>query len=209
MNADSQMLDSPFPGPVLITGCSTGVGHAAALASRAAGFETFAMARDPAPLDDLRRAGCHTLQLDVTDEDARQAVIGTILAQFGAVGVLLNNAGYGQHGPVEEVTLGCGFSSKPTCSADCGSSSLCCPPCGTGGSSHHQCQLGRGTHHILGGGAYHASKFAIEALANSLRPEVEGFGIDVINALPGPIATQFETTLIESIPDTGEQSPYF
>jgi len=61
---------------------------------------------------------------------------------------------------------------------------------------------------VLGGGAYHASKFAIEALTDALRPEVEPFGIDVVNVLPGPIATHFEATLLKDIPDTGPQSPY-
>ena len=61
----------------------------------------------------------------------------------------------------------------------------------------------------LGGGAYHASKFAVEALADALRPEVEPFGIDVVNVLPGPISTRFEAVLLKSIPDTGVQSPYF
>ena len=60
----------------------------------------------------------------------------------------------------------------------------------------------------IGGGAYHASKFSIEALTDALRPEVEPFGIDVVNVLPGPIATRFEATLLKSIPDTGPQSPY-
>ncbi len=60
----------------------------------------------------------------------------------------------------------------------------------------------------IGGGAYHASKFAIEALTDALRPEVEPFGIDVVNVLPGPIATHFEAALLKSIPDTGAQSPY-
>jgi NAD(P)-dependent dehydrogenase (short-subunit alcohol dehydrogenase family) len=205
------MVDSLFPGPVLITGCSTGVGHAAALAFRAAGFETFATARDPAPLEDLRRAGCHTLPLDVTDEDARQAVVGTIQAQFGAVGVLVNNAGYGQYGPIEEVTLErMRLQFETNVFGGLRLTQLVLP------AMRHR-RRGRiitvssvaGRTSILGGGAYHASKFALEALADSLRPEVEGFGIDVINVLPGPIATQFEQTLLNSIPDTGPDSPYF
>jgi NAD(P)-dependent dehydrogenase (short-subunit alcohol dehydrogenase family) len=205
------MVDSPFPGPVLITGCSTGVGHAAALAFRAAGFETFATARDTAPLEDLRKAGCHTLPLDVTNEDARQAVVGTIQAQFGAVGVLVNNAGYGQYGPIEEVTLErMRLQFETNVFGGLRLTQLVLP------AMRHR-RRGRiitvssvaGRTSILGGGAYHASKFALEALADSLRPEVEGFGIDVINVLPGPIATRFEATLMKSIPDTGEQSPYF
>jgi NAD(P)-dependent dehydrogenase (short-subunit alcohol dehydrogenase family) len=61
---------------------------------------------------------------------------------------------------------------------------------------------------IMGGGAYHATKFAVEAIADALRPEVEPFGIAVVNVLSGPIATHFETTLMNTIPDTGADSPY-
>ena len=61
---------------------------------------------------------------------------------------------------------------------------------------------------MLGGGAYHATKFAIEALTDALRPEVAPFGIDVVNVLPGPIDTEFERTLQTMIPDTGPDSPY-
>ncbi|KAJ8136786.1 hypothetical protein OY671_010001, partial [Metschnikowia pulcherrima] len=60
----------------------------------------------------------------------------------------------------------------------------------------------------IGGGAYHASKFAIEASTDASRPEVEPFGIDVVNVSPGPIATHFEATSSKTIPDTGPQSPY-
>jgi len=60
----------------------------------------------------------------------------------------------------------------------------------------------------IGGGAYHATKFALEALTDALRPEVQPFGIDVVNVLPGPIATRFEATLLKHIPDTGPDSPY-
>ena len=85
-------------GPVLITGCSSGVGRAAATIFRAAGYETFATARDPSTLDDLRALGCRTLALDVTDETARRAAVDAIEREFGAVGVLVNNAGFGYAG---------------------------------------------------------------------------------------------------------------
>ena len=61
---------------------------------------------------------------------------------------------------------------------------------------------------IMGGGAYHASKFALEALADAMRPEVEPFGVAVVNVLPGPIATHFEATLMKTIPECGDDSPY-
>jgi NAD(P)-dependent dehydrogenase (short-subunit alcohol dehydrogenase family) len=205
------MSHPPDIGPALITGCSTGVGHAAALAFRAAGFETFATARDPATLDRLRAAGCRTLALDVTDEAARRAAVDAIEAEFGAVGVLVNNAGYGQYGPMEEISLDLmRLQFETNVFGGLHLSQLVLP-------GMRRARRGRiiyvssvaGRTSILGGGAYHATKFSIEAITDALRPEVEGFGIDVINVLPGPISTNFEVTLLKSIPDTGAQSPYF
>ncbi len=197
-------------GPVLITGCSTGVGHAAAKLFRAAGYETFATAREPATLDDLRALGCHVLKLDVTDEAARVAAVAALEREFGAVGVLVNNAGYGQYGPLEEISLDALRRQFETnVFGGLRLSQLVLPAMrkkGFGRIVNVSSVAGRVS--VLGGGAYHASKFAIEALTDALRPEVEPFGIDVVNVLPGPIATHFEATLLKDIPDTGPDSPY-
>lgn len=197
-------------GPVLVTGCSSGVGRAAALALRAAGFTTFATARDPAKLDELREAGCRVLALDVTDEASRVAAVRTIEDEFGAVGILVNNAGYGQYGPLEEIAPDAIRRQFETnVFGGLRLSQLVLP-------AMRRMRRGRiitvssvaGRVSIPGGGAYHATKFALEALADALRPEVQPFGIDVVNILPGPIATHFEATLLKFIPGAGAQSPY-
>ena len=90
---------------VLITGCSSGTGRAAALAFAGLGVPTWASARRIEALGELKRAGCNVVQLDVTDEQSRTRAIKTIEAEHGAVATLVNNAGYAQSGPVEEVTL--------------------------------------------------------------------------------------------------------
>jgi len=59
-----------------------------------------------------------------------------------------------------------------------------------------------------GGGAYHMTKFAVESLADALRPEVKPFGIDVVNVLPGPFVSRYGEKAVASIPDTGPASPY-
>src|SRR5687767_4959533 len=92
-------------GPVLITGCSTALGHASALAFRGGGHLTVATARNPADLALLAARGCETLQLDVTDEISRRSAVDEVERRFGSVGVLVNNAGYPQYGPLEEVSL--------------------------------------------------------------------------------------------------------
>lgn len=196
--------------PVLITGCSSGVGHAVAMAFREAGYETFATARDPSMLDDLRALGCRTLALDITDETARCAAVEAVEREFGAVGILINNAGYGQYGPLEEISLDAlRLQFETNVFGGLRLSQLVLPAmrrAGHGRIVNISSVAGRVS--SIGGGAYHASKFALEALTDALRPEVEPFGIDVVNVLPGPIDTRFEKTLLESIPDTGPQSPY-
>ncbi|MEW6766557.1 MAG: SDR family NAD(P)-dependent oxidoreductase [Pseudomonadota bacterium] len=204
------MLTPSDTGPVLITGCSTGVGHAAAKLFRQAGFETFATARDPSTLDDLRALGCRTLTLDVTDEAARLAAVAAVEREFGAVGILVNNAGYGQYGPLEEIPLELlRLQFETNVFGGLRLSQLVLPAMrakGFGRIVNVSSVAGRVS--VLGGGPYHASKFAIEALTDALRPEVEPFGIDVVNVLPGPIATHFEATLLKDIPDTGPDSAY-
>lgn len=203
-------LKNPESGPVLITGCSSGVGFAAARLFRKSGYETFATARDPATLDELRGLGCRVLALDVTDEVARRAAVDIIEQQFGAVGVLVNNAGYGQYGPLEEISLDAlRLQFETNVFGGLRLSQLVLPAmrqAGRGRIVNVSSVAGRVS--SIGGGAYYATKFAIEAMSDAMRPEVEPFGIDVVNVLPGPIATRFGATLLKSIPDTGAQSPY-
>lgn len=197
-------------GPVLITGCSSGVGHAAARAFRTAGFDTFATARNPGTLEELRAIGCHTLALDVTDEVSRRSAVEAVEKQFGAVGILVNNAGYGQYGPIEEISLeDMRRQFETNVFGGLRLLQLVLPAMrrvGKGRIVNVSSVAGRVS--VLGGGAYHASKFAVEAIADALRPEVEPFGVAVVNVLPGPIATQFETTLLKTIPNIGAESPY-
>src|SRR5437764_125154 len=90
---------------VLVTGCSSGIGRAIAARLQAAGWPVFATARRPEALADLAAAGCHVLALDVTDDDSCRAAVAEIEQTAGAVGVLVNNAGFSQSGPVEQVAL--------------------------------------------------------------------------------------------------------
>jgi NADP-dependent 3-hydroxy acid dehydrogenase YdfG len=91
--------------PVLITGCSSGIGHAAAASLHAAGLRVYATARRVDSLADLARRSIATLPLDVTDEKSMADAVATVEADAGAVGTLINNAGYGLYGPVEQVPM--------------------------------------------------------------------------------------------------------
>ena len=90
---------------VLITGCSSGIGAATALRLRQAGWKVYASGRKTETLGKLRQAGCETLALDVTDETSMQAAVRAVEEREGAVGVLVNNAGYSQSGALESLPM--------------------------------------------------------------------------------------------------------
>lgn len=122
--------DSKTSKAVLITGCSTGIGRATAERLAGAGHVVYATARRADAIAVLEAAGCRTLALDVTDDASMRAAVECVVAEQGAVGVLVNNAGYSQSGRsrASRSTL-CGGSSRPTSSASCGCASSCCPAC--------------------------------------------------------------------------------
>src|SRR3954447_986851 len=90
---------------VLITGCSTGIGRATAERLAKKGWNVYASARRPESIEDLREKGCKTLALDVTDEASMQAAVERVVSAEGAVGVLVNTAGYSQSGALESVPM--------------------------------------------------------------------------------------------------------
>ena len=89
---------------VLITGCSSGIGAATAARLATGGWTVYATARRPETLAELEAKGCRTMALDVVDEESRRAAVDAVLEAEGAVGVLVNNAGYSQSGAVETVS---------------------------------------------------------------------------------------------------------
>jgi NAD(P)-dependent dehydrogenase (short-subunit alcohol dehydrogenase family) len=196
--------------PVLITGCSSGLGYATALMFREAGFLTVATARDPSRLGDLAARGCDTLQLDVTDEASRVAAVAEVECRHGPVGVLVNNAGYGQYGPLEEISpelLHRAFETNVF--GLLRMSQLVMPgmrEAGRGRIVNISSLAGRVT--AQGGGVYHMTKYAVEAIADAMRPEVKPFGVDLVSVLPGPFVSPYRDKVIASIPDTGPASPY-
>jgi NAD(P)-dependent dehydrogenase (short-subunit alcohol dehydrogenase family) len=196
---------------VLITGCSTGIGRATALRLAKAGHTVYATARRQGAMQELGAAGCKLLDLDVCDEAAIRAAVGKVEAEQGAVGVLINNAGYGSEGPIEEVPMAevrrqfetnvFGLTTL---------TKLALPGMrrqGWGKIVNLSSMGGRLT--LPGGGFYHATKYAVEAISDALRFEVRGFGIDVIIIEPGPIKTEFGDTAIARVAALGgSDSPY-
>jgi NAD(P)-dependent dehydrogenase (short-subunit alcohol dehydrogenase family) len=210
LGEDINMTPPSGIGPVLITGCSSGLGDASARAFQAAGHLTIATARSVESLASLKALGCKTLPLDVSDEASRRAAIEEVEKRFGPVGVLVNNAGYGQYGPLEEISpelLHRVFETNVF--GLLRMAQLVLPGmrrAGRGRIVNISSVAGRVT--TQGGGAYHMTKYAVEAIADALRPEVRPFGIDVVNVLPGPFLSHYRDTAVASIPDTGPDSPY-
>src|SRR4051794_24109302 len=98
-------MGSHDPGPILITGCSTGIGRATAERLAGKGMRVWASARQLDAIEDLRTKGCELLELDVTDERSMSGAVAEVEQSDGAVGSLVNNAGYSQSGALEELPL--------------------------------------------------------------------------------------------------------
>jgi NAD(P)-dependent dehydrogenase (short-subunit alcohol dehydrogenase family) len=178
---------------VLITGCSSGIGHATALRLARAGWPVYATARRLQTLGELRDAGCKTLALDVTDEQSMQAAVEEVERAEGAIGVLINNAGYSQSGAIETVPLQAVRRQFETnVFGLVRLTQLALPKMraqGWGRIVNVGSMGGRLT--FPGGGHYHATKHALEAISDALRFELRGFGVDVILLEPGLITTDF------------------
>jgi NAD(P)-dependent dehydrogenase (short-subunit alcohol dehydrogenase family) len=184
---------------VLVTGCSSGIGRATAERLARAGWTVYASARRVESLEGLE--GCRTLQLDITDDESMRAAVDAIEREHGAVGVLVNNAGYSQSGAVESVTIDEARRQLETNVLGLMRlTQLVLPGMrrqGSGRIVNVSSMGGRLT--FPGGGWYHASKHALEALSDALRFEVEGFGIDVVVIQPGLIRTGFAEAAVGSI----------
>ncbi|HEX5617154.1 MAG TPA: oxidoreductase [Solirubrobacteraceae bacterium] len=193
---------------VLVTGCSSGIGAATAAHLADKGWTVYASARRVETLADLEAKGCKTLALDVTDEASCRAAVEAVEAAEGAVGVLINNAGYSQSGAVESVPderVRAQFDTNVF-----GLLTMCrlvLPKMrdqGWGKIVNVSSMGGRFT--FPGGGVYHASKYAVEALSDAMRFEVKGFGVDVIIIEPGLIRSNFGETAVREI-DAGTRDP--
>jgi NAD(P)-dependent dehydrogenase (short-subunit alcohol dehydrogenase family) len=196
---------------VLITGCSSGIGWATAERLAGRGWTVYATARRPESIAGLAERGCRTLALDVTDEESMRAAVATVEEQEGAVGALVNNAGYSQSGAVETVPLDDVrrqfetnvFGLVRMCQ-------LVLPGMrrqGHGRIVNVSSMGGRMT--FPGGGFYHATKYAVEALSDALRFEVAGFGVGVAIIEPGLIRTEFGNVAAGSVEATSEgDAPY-
>jgi NAD(P)-dependent dehydrogenase (short-subunit alcohol dehydrogenase family) len=192
----------------LITGCSSGIGRATALRLARSGWTVYATARHPESISDLKTAGCRTLTLDVTDEDSMRAAVDEVERTEGAVGVLINNAGYSQSGAIETVPLDSVRRQFETnVFGLVRLTQLVLPKMRSQkwGKIINVGSMG-GRLSFPGGGHYHATKHALEAISDALRFELRGFGIDVVLLEPGLITTEFGEAATASMAENQTQS---
>lgn len=201
--------DPPLPA-ALITGCSSGIGRATAVALARSGFTVWASARNIESIKDLQDAGCRTIGLDVDNDNSRAQAVATIAAAHGHIGLLVNNAGYSQPGPIEELPL-----DAYRAQFDTNVFGLI-----------RLCQLvlpgmreaGVGTIVNLGSGAglvapplssaYSMSKYALEAFSDSLRFETARFGVRTVLIEASAIKSSFTDRLERALPPQSDDSPY-
>lgn len=194
------------PSPILITGCSTGIGRATAEHLAASGHTVYATARKLESIEDLGEKGCKLLALDVTDEDSMIAAVRTVEEAEGAVGALVNNAGYSQSGAVEEVPIDEVRRQYETNVFGLVRMTQLALPGMRRERRGRIVNVGSmgGKLTFPGGGFYHSTKYAVEALSDALRFEVAGFGIQVALIEPGLIRTQFAETAAGSVESGGD-----
>jgi NAD(P)-dependent dehydrogenase (short-subunit alcohol dehydrogenase family) len=195
--------------PVLITGCSTGIGRATAERLADDGWNVHATARRLEAIEELGKRGCKTGELDVTDEHSMENAVAEV-EKDGPIGALINNAGYSQSGAIETIPMDSVrrqfetnvFGLMRMCQ-------LVLPSMRGAGSGKivNLSSMG-GKLTFPGGGVYHATKHAVEALSDALRFEVKEFGIDVVVIEPGLIVTEFGETAAGSLDEVDEHGPY-
>lgn len=195
---------------VLITGCSSGIGRATALAFREEDWTVYATARNPADIETLGEQGCELATLDVTDDDNIDRVVNRVLDAEARIDCLVNNAGYGQFGPVEDLPV-----ERVRQQYDV---NVHGPHRLIRAVLPHMRREGDGTIVNLssvagrvafpGGGAYCGSKFAIEAMSDALRNEVREFGIDVVLVEPGPVDTGFVDRADDAVDELDRSGAY-
>ncbi|KJV24786.1 short-chain dehydrogenase [Aquitalea magnusonii] len=194
----------------LVTGASSGIGKATALRLKALGFTVYAAARRTVRMRALESAGIHVLSMDVTDDASISQGVAEIIARSGRIDVLVNNAGYGSYGSVEEVPL-----SEARAQFDVNVfgavrlTQLVLPHMRGqhAGTIVNITSMGGKIHTPLGAW-YHGTKFALEAISDCLRMEVEPFGINVVVIEPGGIKTEWADIAAQKLREMSGEGAY-
>ena len=178
---------------VIITGASSGIGYESARMLALQGHKVYAGARRVEKMEPLKQAGVVPMALDVTDEDSVRRFVDTVLERERRIDVLVNNAGYGYFGAIENVSLEEARRQLDVNVFGLAALTRAVIPTmrrqGSGRIINTSSVAGRMT--LLYGGWYHVSKYSVEAFSDCLRAELQPFGIDVVKIQPGAIGTEW------------------
>lgn len=186
---------------LLITGCSSGIGETCARGMKARGWRVFATARKPEDIARLAAEGLEAFYLDYAEPASIEACVAEVASRTGGkLDALFNNGAYGQPGAVEDLTratLEAQFQANVFGWHDL--TRQCLPLIRANGSGRVvQCSSVLGIVALKWRGAYNASKFAIEALSDTMRLELKPFNIAVVIIEPGPISSKFIVHALEA-----------
>ena len=194
----------------LVTGASSGIGEETARTLHKLGYTVYAAARRTDRLKQLTAIGIHALTMDVTDDESMSSGIEKIITETGRIDVLVNNAGYGSYGAIEDVSLDEARRQFEVNVFGLGRLTQLVLPhmrAQRSGTIINISSIG-GRFTTLLGGWYHASKHAVEALSDALRMETAPFGIDVVVIEPGLIRTEWSGIAANHLEETAEGSAY-
>lgn len=196
----------------LITGASAGMGKETARFLAQKGYTVYAAARRVEKMKDLEQMGIHPLKMDVTDDATMVQSIDAIINSEGRIDVLINSAGFGSHGAIEDVPLeDARYQLEVNLFGAARLIQLVLPYMrkNRSGKIVNISSIG-GKFAGPYGGWYHASKYALEGLSDSLRMEVKEFGINVILIEPGAIRTEWGAIAFDNLQKTSgtENSAY-
>lgn len=195
---------------VLITGASSGIGMEAAKMFAQKGFRVYGAARRVERMEPLKELGIETLPLDVTDEESMKACVETILELEQRIDVLVNNAGYGFFGAVEDVAMEDARNQLDVNLFGMGRMVQLVLPAMRAQHSGRIINVASlaGRIHMPFGAWYHATKFAVEGWSDALRYEVQPFGIKVSIIEPGGIHTDWGIIAAQHLRETSGQGAY-
>lgn len=194
----------------LVTGASSGIGEATARKLHALGYVVYGAARRVDRMEKLAAVGIRTIAMDVTDEDSMRAGVDRVLAEAGRIDVLVNNAGYGSYGAVEDVPLDeARYQFEVNVFGAVRLIQLVLPAMRErrSGTIVNISSMGGRIYTPLGGW-YHGTKFALEALSDCLRLEAKPFGIDVVVIEPGGIQTEWGDIAADNLRKVSADGPY-
>jgi NAD(P)-dependent dehydrogenase (short-subunit alcohol dehydrogenase family) len=206
-----QQMEQSMSGQViLVTGASSGIGEAAALRLSQMGHTVYGAARRVERMRHLADSGIRVLAMDVTQDASMQAAIETIIAREGRLDVLVNNAGYGSYGALEDVPMEearAQFEVNVFGAVRLIQLALPHMRVRRSGTIVNITSMGGKIHTPLGGW-YHGTKFALEAISDCLRMELRPFGIDVVVIEPGGIRTEWAGIAADQLRKTSGHGPY-